>query len=119
MRSVHQNGIVRPGLRHRGVYYMTQRKHRIEARSLHGVHSWLSGLKLRKFQLTKGEAQKLLVFVRIRPKNVVSVPEREGPRKGRSGRSFSTMAMEDEGQAEEIPLATAQHVHVQLGCLML
>ena len=28
-----------------------------------------------------------------------------------------TMAMEGEGQAKEIPLATAQHVHVQLGSL--
>ena len=33
------------------------------------------------------------------------------------GRSFSTMAMEDEGLAEEIPLATAQHVRAQLGSL--
>ena len=31
------------------------------------------------------------------------------------GRSFCTMAMEDEGQAKEIPLATAQPVHAQLG----
>ena len=34
------------------------------------------------------------------------------------GRSFCTMAMEDEGQAKEIPLATAQPVHAHLGSLV-
>ena len=33
------------------------------------------------------------------------------------GRGFCKMAMEDEGQAKEIPLATAQPVHAHLGSL--